>query len=84
MQFVYLMWHLHPTPSDDENAKFIGAYRTENDAKRAIERLRHQPGFRHFPENFHIEKYEINKDHWTEGFVTAVHKPDGTISYENE
>lgn len=66
-----------------DDAKLIGTYRTEADARGAIERLRDQPGFRHFPDSFRIDKYELNKDHWKEGFVTAVNQPDGTMSYEN-
>jgi hypothetical protein len=67
-----------------DDAKFIGAYRTEDDARCAIGRLRDRPGFRHFPDGFQIEKYELNKDHWTEGFVTAMNQPNGTMSFENQ
>jgi hypothetical protein len=87
---VYLLWHAHEFKDrqDDEklidDEKFIGAYRTEEDAVAAIDRLRNKPGFRHFPEGFQISKCELNKDNWTEGFVTAVNQPDGTITYENE
>jgi hypothetical protein len=84
MDAVHLMWHVHDLQDGEEKTKFIGAYRTEVDARSAIDRLRGQPGFRHFPDGFQIIKYELNKDHWTEGFVTAVNQPDGTITYENE
>jgi len=78
------MWHVHSMSSGEEDAKFIGAYRTEDDARAAIERLRDQPGFRHFPDGFHIARYVLGKDHWTEGFVTVVNNPDGTQTLENE
>ncbi len=31
-------------------------------------RLVKQPWFRDFPDNFSIDEYEIDKDHWQEGF----------------
>jgi hypothetical protein len=80
---VYLMWHWRK-PQDNGDAKLIGVYRTEDDARGAINRLRDQPGCRHFPDDFLIEKYELNKDHWTEGFVTSIVLPDGSMSFENE
>jgi hypothetical protein len=83
MDEVYLLWHVHELEGGEDDAKFIGVYRAEDDARAAIRRLYAQPGFRKFPEGFKIEKYPLNKDHWTEGFVTAVNQPDGTISYEN-
>ena len=84
MDVVYLLWHVHEAPDQGEDAKVIGVYRAEDDARAAIERLRSKPGFRHFPQGFTVERYEVNKDCWTEGFVAAVIQPDGTIAYKNE
>lgn len=75
MKFVYLLWHMRE-PGNNETAKLIGVSRSEDDAHAATARLRDQSGFRHFPDGFHIDRYEINKDHWTEGFVTAINHPD--------
>ena len=61
--------------------KLIGAYRSSAAARAAIERLRTQPGFCDHPRlldprsdgeaaEFYIGQYELDKDHWTEGFVT--------------
>ncbi len=66
---VFLLWHVHQL-NDEEEEKLIGVYRTKQDAESAIQRLQGQPGFRDLSEGFEIVKYEINKDHWTEGFVT--------------
>jgi len=68
VDFVFLLWYVHE-PDGDEEELFIGAYRTEQDAKMAIERLKDKPGFRDAPEGFTCQKYELNRDHWTEGFV---------------
>lgn len=62
---------------------FIGVYRTEHSALSAVERLASQPGFSQHPyvvdfesseddQGFHVSEYELDKDHWTEGFVTMV------------
>jgi hypothetical protein len=53
----------------DDTELLIGVYATEGDANSAIERLRSQPGFADFPQGFKAEPYELNQDHWTEGFV---------------
>ena len=67
MDEVFLLSHV--SESDDE--KIIGVYRVHADAQAAIERLRNKPGFVTFPDGFHIDRYELNRDHWTEGYVTA-------------
>ena len=70
MNHVFLLWHVHETqPCDDE--KLIGVYESQDAVQAAVERLRVQPGFRDTPEGFKIDRYEINKDHWTEGYVTV-------------
>jgi homoserine kinase type II len=83
MDAVYLLHHVRKDDKYAEDAKLIGVYRTEADARAAIERLKNQPGFRHFPDGFQYERYELNKDHWTEGFVTVVNHPDGSQTYEH-
>ena len=49
----------------------IGVYRTEDDAKSAIERLRIKPGFVDVPDGFQICPYELNIDNWTDGYITV-------------
>ena len=72
MESVFLLWHVHRLPeSSDDDEKLIGAYRTEEDANAAIVRLRDRPGFSESPVGFHIDEYELNKDHWKEGYVRA-------------
>jgi hypothetical protein len=50
----------------------IGVYRTEEDAKDAIERLEDKPGFEKYPQGFSAEPYELGKDHRTEGFARML------------
>lgn len=66
MKSVHLLWHVH-----DDDEKLIGVYATKADAVAAKERLRQKPGFANTPEGFQIDEYELNLDHWTEGYVTV-------------
>lgn len=59
----------------------IGVYATREDALEATRTLAKQPGFRELPhvtdyttddmQGFHVEEYEIGKDHWLEGYETV-------------
>jgi hypothetical protein len=64
LRTVYLLWHTDS--SGDE--KLIGVYATRLDASLAIERLKDKPGFSQGGA-FEIAEYELNGDHWTDGFV---------------
>jgi hypothetical protein len=70
MDSVFIVWHVHRIVDDQEDEKLLGVYRTEQDATAAIARAREKPGFRDCPDGFAIDAYELNKDHWAEGFVT--------------
>ena len=67
MDAVTLLWHVSG-PSDREDELLIGVYRSTEDAHAAIERLKTKPGFADTPDGFHTARYELNVDHWTEGF----------------
>ena len=82
MKSVFVVQHLHILPGGQENVKFIGAYRSSEAARAAIERLKAQPGFRDHPrivdpltdedeEGFYLDEYELDKDQWSEGFATV-------------
>jgi homoserine kinase type II len=67
MDSVVVMWHVHEIDGD-EDTKFIGVYRSEEDAIAAIERLKDKPGFAQTSDGFVYERYELNADHWIDGF----------------
>lgn len=67
---VFVLQHVHEISPDNEEVKLIGVYSTEDQAKVAIQRVIGEPGFRDAPNGFHIDAYEVDKDHWTEGYVT--------------
>jgi hypothetical protein len=83
MQSVFVVQHLHILPSGEEDVKLIGVYRSFEAACSAAERLRIQPGFQDHPrivdlqkdtdeQGFHIQEYPLDKDHWSEGYVTVT------------
>jgi hypothetical protein len=47
----------------------VGVYDLETMAQAAIGRPKGKPGFADAREGFQIHRYELNKDHWTDGFV---------------
>ena len=71
MTSVVLLWHTDDRDETDDS-KLIGVYATELDAEGAVSRLKDKPGFVDTPSGFLMERYEINADHWTEGFVITI------------
>ncbi len=69
MDEVFVLQHERQLDGCDE-VKFIGAYRSAQLAQGAIDRLRLQPGFKDHPNGFTVNRYSIDEDNWTEGFVT--------------
>ena len=70
MTSVYLLQHARPSPNGHEEVKLIGIYSSRQRAEAAIERLRSQPGFAGIPDGFTLDEYDLDRDHWAEGFVT--------------
>ena len=74
MRSVFILNHCYENEDGYDEIKFIGVYSTEEKAKGAIERLKTIEGFRDHPVDcFYIDKYEIDKDHWTNGFVKVCY-----------
>ncbi len=67
---VYVVHHVHPFDDGSEDVKLIGVYSSLASATAAVARLKLQPGFADHPAGFHIDPFDVDKDHWTEGFVT--------------
>jgi hypothetical protein len=65
---VYLLHHIRSDDEYGDDAKLIGVYRSERAAIAAIKRLAGKPGFREHPTGFEYERYELDQDHWTDGF----------------
>ena len=72
METVFILQHARPeTENRMEDVKFIGAYSSKASAQVAVQRLQTQPGFRDYPDHFTIDAYEIDEDHWAEGFIVG-------------
>ena len=70
MNSVYVLRHVHIVDGRD-NEKLIGIYRSEEDAKAAIKRLKLKPGFKETQDGFSIHNYLLNRDSREDGFVEA-------------
>jgi RimJ/RimL family protein N-acetyltransferase len=68
---VFLLWHTHALSDEHEDEKLIGVYGSLSLAQDAQHRVASQPGFADTPEGFEISEYELDKDHWRQGYATV-------------
>jgi hypothetical protein len=71
---VFLLWHVHGFPDGEEDAKLLGVYSSRELADQARRRALLLPGFRDVPNGFQVSTYSLDKDCWTEGYVTQTHE----------
>jgi hypothetical protein len=71
---VFLLWHVHNLPGGAEDVKLIGVYSSRDLAEQAQQKATLLPGFRDVPDGFCIDRYVVDRDHWTEGYVTLTHE----------
>jgi len=69
---TYLVQHEYEYPEEVDHVRFIGVFSSESKAVDLVDFLRKKPGFISHPDGFFIDPYEIGKDHWQDGFVTAT------------
>ena len=55
--------------NDIEDSKLIGVFTSLEQAKAAIAQLTTQPGFKDYPNGFHIDEYPLDQINWSSGFV---------------
>jgi hypothetical protein len=65
MKYVFLLWHSHDLGDGETNDKLIGVYRTAKSRKPQFE------GFKDAPEGFLNSRYELDRDAWSEGYITV-------------
>lgn len=68
MKSVYLLQHVHELPNGVEDVKVIGVFKTESDAEKMIDFLSDKVGFSSASQGFSVDKYELNKGFWLDGF----------------
>lgn len=75
---VFMLWHIHQLKDGfgtHDEEKLIGVFSLESNAKKAIEVLKNQEGFRDFPIScFEIHKTEVDRMNWIDGFSTVYWK----------
>jgi len=69
---VFVLQHVHELSDGEEDVKMIGVYSTHEQAELAVARCRTLPGFHDAPDGFCIDRYALDEDHWTEGYVTVL------------
>lgn len=69
---VYVVQHSHMLSDREEDFKFIGVYSSRLNAEAAVHRLSTLHGFAESPLGFSIDLYELDQDHWTDGYVTVA------------
>ena len=69
---VFVLQHVHELSDGEEDVKMIGVYSTHEQAELAVVRSRTLPGFHDAPDGFCIDRYVLDEDHWTEGYVTVL------------
>ena len=64
---LYVVLH---NPPETGRTKVIGIYSSVDLAEAAIERAKVLPGFIDRPDAFTIDRYDVDMDHWSRGFVS--------------
>lgn len=72
MPSVFLVQHVHAFEDGEEDIKIIGIYTSRELAQAAVARSRPLLGFRDTPEGFEISQYDLDSDHWTEGYISVA------------
>lgn len=67
MKSVFLLQHVRANGAN-EDVKVLGIFETEERAERCVNELKKKPGFSNHPDGFHIDKYDLDKAYWQEGF----------------
>ena len=65
---VYLLWHARDS-DEDLDVKLLGVYSNEQNVESAKERAQSLPDFSDYSGQFHVDRYEVHKDHWAGGFI---------------
>ncbi|MCM3781989.1 hypothetical protein M3231_03295 [Neobacillus mesonae] len=71
MRTAFLVQHSYEVGEDGmyDETKLIGIYSSFERAKLVVETYKNLPGFKDYADHFFIEEYELDKNHWEDGFV---------------
>lgn len=80
MKSVFLLEHSYElSETGEQETKTIGIYSSKDMAKKVIERLVKQPGFRDYPDYFNIDEYFVDQDDWEEGSISETYEPKYSV-----
>ena len=65
---VYLLQHSYEIETGCDETKILGIFSSQQMAEEAVEVYRQLPGFRDRKEDFYIDKYEVDKRYWVDGY----------------
>lgn len=65
MKDVFILWHQNAKTEDN---KLLGVFESEVKARNAIDATSDLPGFKDSPDGFLVDRYQLDKVHWAEGF----------------
>ena len=68
MNYIYLVHHVNPK---NNHTKCIGGYFSLEEAEAVVAKYKGFKGFREAPDHFYIDKYELNKMYWAEGYYSV-------------
>ena len=72
-KYVFEVSHIKPIGIDlDEEPKSIGSYSSYKKAKDIVKIYRKYKGFARYQNRFFIDRYEIDKEYWQEGYYTVT------------
>lgn len=60
-----------------DDFKIIGIYSSPEAAQGGINRARKLAGFQDEPDCFNIDRFTVDEDNWTDGFMTLQDEDDG-------
>ena len=69
---VYIVWHEYEYLLDGvqlDNESLIGIYSSPQKAEEVVQKCKGREPYKEYPDNFCIDKYEVDKCHWTDGFI---------------
>lgn len=68
LKSLFYVSHTYTVDTNMDDERILGVFTNSNLVKQIIEKMKEQPGFRDYPENFIIDEIELNQLLWTSGF----------------
>lgn len=69
MQAIFILNHVIENAVGEDSVKLIGIFSSKDLADKAASDHKELPGFTDYPDGFVINRIEIDKSDWNEGFA---------------